>query len=253
MGEVMKLGRRKVVAAAGAAMHAWPLTARAEPATSAFFSVNGISIHYLVQGNDGPPVVLIHGWASSAEGTWETPGTMAVLARNHRVIALDLSGFGNSDKPATPDAYGVQWSEDVGSLLDHLAIDKAHIIGYSMGGIVTLKFAVDHPDRMLTGALVGMGLVEQGGAEQQEWAQMHDQASRSVADLALTSDQVKAVRLPFEMLVGSNDPARRLVVEPLLAVRRDWPVVEIADADHVSCLFKSQFKDELASWLDRNR
>ena len=123
-----------------------------------------------------------------------------------------------------------------------------------MGGIVTLKFAVDHPDRMLSGTLVAMGLLQQGGATQQDWARRHDLASRGVADLALTPEQVKAVRLPIEMLVGSNDdPIRRLYIEPLLAVRRDWPVVEIANADHISCLSKSQFKDELIRWLDGSR
>lgn len=178
---------------------------------------------------------------------------MAALARTHRVVALDLPGYGDSDKPATPEAYGAQWSEDVGRLLDHLAIGKAHIVGFSMGGIVALKFAVDHPDRMLTGTLVGMGLLQQGGAMQQFWAHRHDLASHSVADLALTPEQLKAVRLPFKVLIGSNDPGRGMYIESLLAVRRDWPLVEIADADHVSCLFKSQFKDELAHWLDRSQ
>ena len=240
------IGRRTFVAVGGAATLAWPLTATA---TSAFFSANGVKIHYLAQGS-GPPVVLIHGLDGSAEGTWEMSGIMAALARTHRVVALDLPGFGNSDKPATPDAYGVQWSEDVLRLLNHLAIGKAHIVGFSMGGIVAVKFAVDHPDRMLTGTLVGMGLLQEGGVMQQFWAHRHDQASRSVADLALTPEQLKAVRLPFKVLVGSNDSGRGMYIESLLAVRRDWPLVEIADADHISCLFKSQFKDELARWLD---
>ena len=197
--------------------------------------------------------MLIHGVESNAQATWEEPGTVAALARNHRVLAIDMPGHGRSDKPTAPEAHGVQWSEDVARLLDHLAIAKAHIVGFSMGGIVTLKFAVDHPDRMLTGTLVGMGLVQQGGAMQEFWARKPDLAARRVADLALTPDQVKAVRLPMKILVGSNDTVARRYIEPLLAVRRDWPVVEIADADHVGCLFKSQFRAELASWLDRSR
>ena len=195
-------------------------------------------------------MVLIHGWQGSAESAWQGSGVMAALARNHRVVALDLRGFGGSDKPDTPDAYGVQWSEDVLRLLDHLKIGKAHIVGFSMGGLVALKFAIDHPDRVLSGTLVAMGMLQQGGAKQREWAQMPDPASRSVAELALTPEQVKAVRLPFEVLVGSNDPVRGGYIEPLLAVRRDWPVVEIADADHVGSLFKQQLKDELIRWLN---
>jgi pimeloyl-ACP methyl ester carboxylesterase len=213
--------------------------------------VNGVRINYLEQGG-GPPVVLIHGWNSNADQTWETSGIIAALARSHQVFALDLPGYGRSDKPAAPDAYGVQWSEDVGRLLDHLKIGKAHIVGFSMGGMVALKFAVDHPDRMLSGTLVAMGLLEQGGARQREWVRKQDQASRSVADLALTPAQVKAVHLPMTILVGSNDHVSRPYVESLLAVRRDWPLVQITDADHIGCLFKSQLKDELINWLDRN-
>jgi pimeloyl-ACP methyl ester carboxylesterase len=246
------IGRRKIVAIARAATLAWPLAAHARSASSSFFSVNGVKIHYLELGS-GSPVVLIHGLDSSAEGSWQEPGVMAALARNHRVVALDLPGYGSSDKPATGEAYGIQWSEDVGRLLDHLVIDRAHIVGYSMGAIVALKFAVDHPDRMLTGTLVGMGLLPQGSARQQGWAHRHGPAASGVADLALTPEQVKAVHLPFKVLIGSKDPGRVTYIEPLLAVRRDWPVIEIADADHGSCLFKSQFKDELANWLDHSQ
>ena len=195
-------------------------------ATSAFFSVSGVRVHYILQGRAGSSVVLIHGWQGSAESAWQGSGVMTALARNHRVVALDLPGFGGSDKPETPDAYGVHWSEDVLRLLDHLKIGKAHIVGFSMGGMVTLKFAVDHPDRMLSGTLVGMGLLP---------------------------EQVKAVRRPMIMLVGSKDPVRQAYIEPLLAVRRDWRVVEIIDADHVRSLFKAQFREELARWLDRSR
>src|SRR5262245_63293008 len=122
----------------------------------------------------------------------------------------------------------------------------ALIVCFSMGGIVALKFAVDHPDRMLTGTLVGIGPLQQGGERQQGWAHKQGPAASSVADLALTPEQVKAVLLPFKVLIGSDDPGRMIYIESLLAMRRDWPVVEIADADHVGCLFKSQFKDELA-------
>ena len=185
------IGRRKVIAVAGAATLARPLAARAEPAVSGFFFANGVGIHYLVQGSAGAPVVLIHGWGLSARLNWEVPGIMAALARNHRVIALDLPGYGSSDKPATPEAYGAAWSEDIGRLLDHLAIGKAHIVGWSMGGMVTLKFAVDYPDRVLSGTLTGMGLMPQGGAMQQTWTRRPDLASRSVANVVVASGMAR--------------------------------------------------------------
>jgi pimeloyl-ACP methyl ester carboxylesterase len=221
---------------------------RADQPVSAYLSLKGVNIHYIVQGS-GSPVVLVHGWQSSAQLNWQAPGILAALARKHRVIALDLPGYGRSDRPAAADAYGAQWIEDVLGLLDHLAVRQAHIVGYSMGGMVALKFTADHPDRVMSVALGGMGLLRRGGGMQQAWTFMPDTASRGVAELALTPEQVKSVRAPVEIVVGSNDPVRRLYIGPLLEVRRDWPVVEIADADHLTCLFKAQFIDELARWL----
>ena len=55
------------------------------------------------------------------------------------------------------------------------------------------------------------------------------------------------------ILIGSNDPIRRLSVEPLLAVRPDWPLVEIAGADHDNCVQKAQFRNELIRWLEGSR
>src|SRR5262245_35565350 len=96
---------------------------------SAEFSVNGVKIHYLRTGN-GEPVVLIHGLDSSAQLNWNVNGVVAELATDHDVIALDMPGHGQSDKPASEAAYGRQIVEDVALLLDHLEIKKAHIVGY---------------------------------------------------------------------------------------------------------------------------
>jgi hypothetical protein len=116
--------------------------------------------------------------------------------------------------------------------------------------MVALKFAVNHSGRVSSVVLGGMGLLRQGGGMQQAWTRLHDTASRRVAALAITSEQVKAVCTPVEIVVGDGDRVRRLYVEPLLAVRRDWVVVEITNADHLTCLFRSEFSDELARGLE---
>jgi pimeloyl-ACP methyl ester carboxylesterase len=108
-------------------------------------------------------------------------GNLAALAADHPVVAIDLPGFGRSDKPATADAYGLQWIEDIALLLDQLNIRKAHIVGYSVGGIVALKFIAEHPDRVLSGTLSGMGWLAQGGGFQKIWEHMRDPAARGVA------------------------------------------------------------------------
>ena len=113
------------------------------------FDSAGVKIAYVVAG-DGEPVILIHGLYSSAAMNWELPGIFDLLAKHYRVIALDLRGHGNSDKPAGEDAYGQPMVEDITRLMDHLQeIQKAYIAGYSLGGIIVMKFMVDHPDRVI--------------------------------------------------------------------------------------------------------
>lgn len=76
---------------------------------------------------------------------------------------------------------------------------------------------------------------------------------RSVSELALTPDELKAIRVPVEILVGDRDPMKKLYVEPLETVRSDWRVIEIEGAGHLNCIVKKQFIDELEKWLDMNR
>ncbi len=121
-----------------------------------FFDSNGVKIHYIIQG-EGEPVLLIHGFSANIQLQWGLPGVIGTLSKDYRVIALDNRGHGQSDKPRDPEAYGVQMVEDSIRLLDHLHIKKAHVIGYSMGGFITLKMLTLHPDRMITATLGGAG------------------------------------------------------------------------------------------------
>jgi pimeloyl-ACP methyl ester carboxylesterase len=125
------------------------------------FSSNGVKIHYLVEGK-GEPVLLIHGFAVNAQLQWGMPGIIKELAKDHRVIALDLRGHGKSDKPTDPKKYGMEMVEDAVRLLDHLQIKKAHVVGYSMGAIITGKLMATHPDRLLSATLGGAGLIPEG-------------------------------------------------------------------------------------------
>ncbi len=228
-----------------------PSRATAAP-ESQFFDAKGVKIHYLIEGT-GEPVVLIHGLDSSARINWQAPGTIDALAKDHEVIALDLPGYGQSDKPPEPTAYGQQWVEDVILLLDHLKLQKAHIVGYSMGGVVALKLIAEHPDRVLSGTLGGMGWLQEGSVLQKIWARMRSLSTKGVSELALTNDELKSIHVPVEIIVGDRDPMRRLYVVPLQAVRNDWQVIEIQHAGHLNCIFKKQFIDEIEQWLEMNR
>lgn len=115
---------------------------------------NGILTHYELEG-EGPPVILIHGHASDRR-LWERHA--AFLAQNRfRAVRYDLRGHGCSDAPAsgyTLDNY----VRDLADLLDRVSIDRAHLVGLSMGGGIALAFALDHPDRVRSVALIDTAL-----------------------------------------------------------------------------------------------
>jgi len=237
------------------------LTHAADPPTVRSFNPDGTKIVYFVQGK-GEPVVLIHGWLSSAGVNWALPGVSGLLAKDFQVIALDVRGHGLSDKPEKEEAYGQELVEDIARLLDHLKIKKAHIVGYSMGGIIAGNFIVKHPERVLSGTLSGMGWLKVGSIAQFGFKEIgkrdrnataHAICGRSLARLALTEKQIKSIRVPVAVLVGDKDDfVKRLYVEPLQKVRKDWPVVEIKDGNHITCIMRPQFREEIAAWLRKN-
>jgi len=106
--------------------------------------VGDIKIYYEFHGN-GEPLVLIRGLGGSA-AMWFRQ--IPELAKCYRVIALDNRGSGRSDKPDIP--YTIEMmAGDVMGLLDAIGIEKAHIYGFAMGGMIAQSFALSYPDRML--------------------------------------------------------------------------------------------------------
>jgi pimeloyl-ACP methyl ester carboxylesterase len=220
------------------------------------FRSNGVKLAYFTQGK-GEPVVLVHGWLSSAGVNWALPGISGHLAKDHLVVAIDVRGHGLSDKPTAADAYGPELVEDVARLMDHLKLKKAHVVGYSMGGVITAKFLAKHPDRALSGTLAGMGWLRPGSVEQKVFAANRDTRPvglcfKSLADLALSEEEVRAIKVPVRVIFGARDPIKAGYTEPLARVRPDWRVVEVRDADHLSCVARPQFRDALAAWLAVN-
>jgi pimeloyl-ACP methyl ester carboxylesterase len=242
-----------VVLTASLSISSVALCASAAPRT---FTVDGVKIHYLVEGQ-GEPVVLIHGLHSSALMNWGPNGVMAELAKDHQVIALDLPGHGQSDKPAEEKAYGLQLVADIVALLDELKIKKAHIVGYSLGGMIAIKFLVMHPDRALSGAIGGMGWLRAGSRLERNWGQLPPrERSRtptvcvhSIGALSITQQELEDIHVPVEIVIGQRDPVKRMYVSPLQQVRPDWPVVEIEGAGHITCVTRPQFRDAVAQFV----
>ena len=129
------------------------LLAGSAAAQDRFFDAGGVRIRYVDQGS-GPAVVLVHGFTGTIERSWINTGILPDLARDHRVLALDLRGHGHSDKPHDPHAYD-EIALDVIRLLDHLQIEKSHVVGYSLGGIIVAKLLTTHPQRFLSAVLGG--------------------------------------------------------------------------------------------------
>jgi pimeloyl-ACP methyl ester carboxylesterase len=129
----------------------------AQPTSPASFDSRGVRIHYEVR-NSGTPVVLLHGFTGSAQRHFGQTGVIdALVAAGYRVVAMDSRGHGESGKPRDPGAYGLEMAEDVLRLLDHLQIQRVHVVGYSMGGAIATQLLVRHPERLLTTALLGSG------------------------------------------------------------------------------------------------
>lgn len=128
-----------------------------------FFDADGIAVHYTDEGEpEATPVVLVHGFAANADINWRYTGVIRGLKKSgFRVIAMDMRGHGLSDKPSEESAYGMEMVNDIARLLDHLEIPRAHVVGYSMGGLITLKFVAAHPDRLLSATVGGAGWFDQ--------------------------------------------------------------------------------------------
>jgi pimeloyl-ACP methyl ester carboxylesterase len=110
-------------------------------------------IHYLVKG-DGPPLVVVHGVAMRSHD-WAP--LYRTLARTHRVYALDLLGYGDSDKPKNAEYSVATQAEIVRGFMDAMELKQADVAGVSMGGWVALKFAAEHPERVRRLVLVSSG------------------------------------------------------------------------------------------------
>ena len=115
-------------------------------------NVGAVKTAYLTLGT-GMPVVFLHGAGAGAVSWYATLG---VVAKNYQVIAPDIIGYGESDKPEATytRAYFAKWLKD---FLVELGIDKAHIVGLSQGGAIAMQFARDYPERVEKLILVNAG------------------------------------------------------------------------------------------------
>ncbi len=168
-------------------------------------------IRYVEQGA-GPPVVMLHGYTGTLDRHFVANGVFAAIAKDHRAIAMDLRAHGKSGKPHDPKAYGDEPARDVIRLLDQLKIQRAHIVGYSLGAILAGRLVTIHPDRLASVAFIGG----------------HPRRELTATDRKFIEDSIKEMEsdLPFRSLAvaiqptGSplpSDDELRKMVAPLVA------------------------------------
>ncbi len=122
-----------------------------------YASVNGLKLYYEIQGT-GEPVIVLHGGLGNTE--LYMPNVSA-LAKNHKVIAVDLQGHGRTadiERPLDREAM----AEDIAELIKHLNLGKTNVIGYSFGGWVALRLAIQHPELLQKVVLVSCPFKRKG-------------------------------------------------------------------------------------------
>lgn len=122
------------------------------------FLHDGFELAFIDEGQ-GDPILLIHGFASTHFVNWVAPGWVKTLRdAGFRVIAIDNRGHGKSAKSHDKADYTPgKMAGDAAALLDHLGIEKAHVMGYSMGARVSAFLALEHPEKVATLILGGLG------------------------------------------------------------------------------------------------
>lgn len=128
------------------------------PTESGYVDVNGVHMYYESYG-EGTPLVLLHGGMLSIDLSFA--GLIPQLSGTHRVIGIELQGHGRTadiDREITPAAL----ASDVVGLLDHLGIQRAYVLGHSMGGAVTMELAVNYPERVLKAVPISISVRPDG-------------------------------------------------------------------------------------------
>ena len=115
-----------------------------EPRMSGYVDVNGVHMYYEVYG-EGSPLVLLHGGIMTIDLDFAT--LIPALAAGHMVVAVEMQGHGRTADTGRAITLPALASDVVG-LLDHLGIDRADVVGHSLGGGVALELAISHPDRI---------------------------------------------------------------------------------------------------------
>lgn len=189
-----------------------------------FANNNGVCIHYEVEG-EGPPLVLQHGIFGSLE-FFRIWGYVKALKDDYQLILIDARGHGYSDKPHDPEAYNYELMvADVVSVLDVLNIEKAHFLGYSMGGFVGWLIGKYAPDRFYSLIIGGASPTEQDpdvpDPEVDWWVSLFRQGNEAVI---ATYETMTGVKFPSDAkkVIMNNDTEALIAFLSILRERVEY-------------------------------
>lgn len=209
-----------------------------------YFCNNSVKLAYLDYGI-GEPILLIHGFASNAILNWVDTGWIALFVEGgYRIIALDNRGHGDSDKFYDISAYTPEnMVNDAYSLLQHLNINKAHIMGYSMGARVAAYFALLHSETTQTLNVGGMAsaLVEGAGS----WQPIHD---------AMLVDDINDIEnqrgFLFRKFADNNKSDRKALAACIIGSKKELSKEQVQQIKTPTLVVAGE-KDEISGSPDR--
>jgi pimeloyl-ACP methyl ester carboxylesterase len=149
-------------------------------AEDSYFDSNGVQIAYSQEG-DGVPVILLHGISGNRKN-WLEYAFYDALVAEYKAIAIDSRGHGDSEKPHDEAQYGTEMAFDVIRLMDQMSIERAHIVGYSMGAIISGYIAINYPDRVHSVTLVA------AAPFREKWSELQDNTLAQVLEIIRARD-----------------------------------------------------------------
>lgn len=206
------------------------------------FTSDGVSLSYFDRAGpqaNAEPVLLIHGFASNAATNWVDTGWVSALSSaGYRVIGFDNRGHGASEKLYKLEDYGAPlMAEDARRLLDHLAIERAHVIGYSMGARIAAFLALAHPDRVQSLVFGGLGINMVRGmagtgpiAHALEASSVDDVKSQAARTFRVFAEQTKS---DLRALAACIRSARAPITAEAVATLKPPVLVAVGDKDVV--------------------
>lgn len=245
------------------------------------FDSDGVEIAFIDEG-EGEPILLIHGFASNVEVNWVSTRWVSTLNNaGYRVIAMDNRGHGASEKLYDVEAYGAPlMAGDARRLLDHLGLERADVMGYSMGARISAFLSLQSPERVRSAVFAGLGynMVRGVGGtgpiaralEADSKEDVTNETARTFRAFAestggdlkalaacirssrekITPEDVGRINVPVLVAVGTKDVIGGSAAD-LAALIPGADALDIEGRDHMKAVGDRQYKDGVLEFLSR--